>query len=151
MKSIFSNAGTWSSQCWSHDTDSDGTEIIWESTANGVGNFFHEQWKQAEKGLSEFMPIFVPWYWQTEYRKKITDDFILNDEELKITKQYNLDLGQMCWRRKKIAELTTDGTDGIKAFKQEYPMNAAEAFQFSGGDGLITAERSPICRRVTNF
>ena len=28
----------------------------------------------------------------------------------------------------KIAELTTDGVNGDKAFKQEYPMNAAEAF-----------------------
>jgi hypothetical protein len=27
--------------------DADGTEVIWESTANGVGNFFHEQWKLA--------------------------------------------------------------------------------------------------------
>ncbi len=127
--------------------DADGTEIIWESTANGVGNFFHEQWKQAEKGLSEFMPIFVPWYWQTEYRKKIIDDFSLSDEELKIVEQYKLDLEQMCWRRKKIAELTTDGVDGLKAFKQEYPMNAAEAFQFSGGDGLITADQ---CMKARN-
>ena len=46
--------------------DADGTEVIWESTANGVGNFFHEQWKLAEKGLSEFQPIFVPWFWQRE-------------------------------------------------------------------------------------
>ena len=29
--------------------DADGTEVIWESTANGVGNFLHEQWKLAEK------------------------------------------------------------------------------------------------------
>ena len=30
--------------------NSNGTEVIYESTANGVGNFFHEQWKLAESG-----------------------------------------------------------------------------------------------------
>ena len=54
--------------------DADGTEVIFESTANGVGNFFHEQWKLAEKGLSEFEPIFVPWFWQDEYTKKHQKD-----------------------------------------------------------------------------
>jgi len=127
--------------------DADGTEIIWESTANGVGNFFHEQWKQAEKGLSVFMPIFVPWFWQTEYRKK-AEDITLSAEEKKLASQYKLDLNQMYWRRMKIAELTTDGIDGTKAFKQEYPMNAAEAFQFSGGDGLITADQCMKARKA---
>ena len=43
--------------------DASDTEIILESTANGVGNYFHQQWKQAEKGLSDFIAIFIPWYW----------------------------------------------------------------------------------------
>jgi len=128
--------------------DADGTEVIWESTANGVGNFFHEQWKQAEKGLSEFMPIFIPWFWQTEYRKTIPDGFTATIEESKLVSQYPLNPEQIYWRRIKIVELTTDGVDGIKAFKQEYPMNAAEAFQFSGGDGLITADQCMKARKA---
>ena len=120
--------------------DADGTEVIWESTANGVGNFFHEQWKLAEKGLSEFQAIFVPWYWQDEYRKKITDTINITHEEEELKEYYCLDDEQIFWRRMKVAELTTDGIDGEKAFKQEYPMNAAEAFQVSGGDGLISAD-----------
>ena len=120
--------------------DADGTEVIWESTANGVGNFFHEQWKLAEKGLSEFQAIFVPWYWQSEYRKRTPDDFVITQEEQSIKEHYDIDDQQVFWRRMKIAELTTDGVDGSKAFKQEYPMNAAEAFQVSGGDGLIGAD-----------
>lgn len=119
--------------------DADGTEVIYESTANGVGNFFHEQWKLAEKGLSEFQPIFVPWFWQAEYRKLLPEGLTINEAEGELAKVYGLDNEQLYWRRIKIAELTTDGVDGGKAFKQEYPMNAAEAFQVSGGDGLITA------------
>ena len=128
--------------------DADGTEVIYESTANGVGNFFHEQWKLAEKGLSEFQAIFVPWYWQSEYRKKLPDDLVLTREEDELKEFYCLDDEQIFWRRMKVAELTTDGVDGSKAFKQEYPMNAAEAFQVSGGDGLINADTCMKARRT---
>lgn len=128
--------------------DADGTEVIWESTANGVGNFFHEQWKLAEKGLSEFQPIFVPWFWQREYTKLLPDGFKIEPEEENLKEIYGLTDEQMYWRRIKIAELTTDGVDGEKAFKQEYPMNAAEAFQVSGGDGLINADHCMKARQT---
>jgi len=117
--------------------DAPGTEIIYESTANGLNNFFHQQWKLAESGVSEFIAIFVPWFWQDEYRKTLPADFIKTDEEDLLTNQYELDDEQIYWMRHKIVELSADGTDGIKSFRQEYPMNAAEAFQTSGGDGLI--------------
>ena len=127
--------------------DAPGTEVIWESTANGVGNFFHEQWKLAEKGMSEFTAIFVPWFWQAEYRKVLPDDFTPTKQEGELKGQYDLDDEQMFWRRMKVAELTTDGVDGDKAFKQEYPMNAAEAFQVSGGDGLILPDHCMRARK----
>lgn len=127
--------------------DADGTEVIWESTANGVGNFFHEQWKLAEKGLSEFQAIFVPWFWQSEYKKVIPEGTIFSDEEITLSEFYDLTKEQLFWRRMKVAELTTDGVDGNKAFKQEYPMNAAEAFQVSGGDGLIDANACMAARK----
>jgi hypothetical protein len=127
--------------------DGDGTEVIYESTANGVGNFFHEQWKLAEKGLSEFQAIFVPWFWQQEYIKEAPEGFAPTDEEKKLTSAYGVNNNQLQWRRVKIVELTTDGADGTKSFKQEYPMNAAEAFQVSGGDGLINANMCLAARK----
>lgn len=129
--------------------DAEGTEVIFESTANGVGNFFHEQWKLAEKGLSEFESIFVPWFWQEEYTKVVPEGFKATDDELELSSQYNLTNAQLVWRRSKIAELTTDGMDGEKAFKQEYPNNAAEAFQVSGGDGLINPAMCAKARQNT--
>jgi len=120
--------------------DECGTEIVLESTANGVGGFYHEQWKMAEAGLSEYQAIFVPWFWQDEYRKTLPDDFALSKEELELKEHYSLDDEQVYWRRIKIADLSAGGFDGSKAFKQEYPMNAAEAFQVSGGEGLIGAD-----------
>lgn len=38
------------------------TLVAVESTANGVGNWFHREWLRAEKGLSDKTPVFVPWY-----------------------------------------------------------------------------------------
>jgi hypothetical protein len=120
--------------------DADGTEVIYESTANGVGNFFHQQWKAAEMGEGEFIPVFVPWFWQEEYTKEIPKDFETTDEEVKLVHQYEITRQQVYWRRLKIVELAADGSDGERAFKQEYPMNAAEAFQLSGKAGLITSD-----------
>lgn len=117
--------------------DDDGTEIIYESTANGVGNFFHQQWKAAESGESEFIPIFVPWFWQDEYRKPAPNDFQKTEKEEKLSEYYELDNDQLFWRRNKIVELSAGGSDGEIAFMQEYPMNASEAFQVTGGKGLI--------------
>ena len=69
-----------------------------------------------------------------------TLDFILDEDEAKIQQEYELTNEQLYWRRLKIRELSADGLSGEKAFKQEYPMNSAEAFQTSGEDGLITAD-----------
>lgn len=117
--------------------DADETEVIYESTANGVGNFFHQQCIKAMKGETEFQFIFVPWFWQHEYTKRPDDDFETTQEEDELIEQYSLTPKQLVWRRNKILELSTDGMDGLKAFKQEYPCNPLEAFQVTGDDGLI--------------
>ena len=116
--------------------DSD-TEIFIESTANGIGNYFHEQWQLAEAGLSDFIPIFIPWYWQDEYKRDIPPDFSLTNDEMQLADLYHLDYSQLMWRRLKITELSVGGLDGEKAFMQEYPCTPTEAFQTSGEDCLI--------------
>lgn len=110
------------------------TEVIMESTANGIGNFFHKRWQEAETGMSDYEAIFIPWYWQDEYRKPVPEGFTLDDEEEKYQQAYGLDLEQMSWRRAKIIELA----DPL-LFKQEYPATAAEAFQLTGHDSYISA------------
>ena len=108
------------------------TEIILESTANGVGNFFHRKWREAETGQSEYVAIFVPWYWQDEYRIPAGRGFTLDAEEGEYAALYGLEPDQMAWRRVKIAELG----DPL-LFRQEYPASAAEAFQMSGHDSYL--------------
>src|SRR6202171_4268392 len=37
-----------------------GTEVILESTANGMGNLFHETWRGAQDRDNDYIAIFVP-------------------------------------------------------------------------------------------
>ena len=115
--------------------DEIGTEVFKESTANGIGNYFHKEWQDAEAGLSEYIAIFIPWYWSNEYRKEVPVGFTLDTEEQQYKDSYELDMAQMVWRRSKIIELKAP-----LLFKQEYPATAAEAFQVSGADPYIKAE-----------
>lgn len=123
--------------------DEEGTEIFKESTANGVGNYFHKEWQDAESGASEYIAIFVPWYWTKEYRKDLPEGFHLDAEEEAYRAAYGLDMEQMAWRRAKIVELK----DPL-LFKQEYPATAAEAFQVSGVDPYIAPELVLAARKA---
>lgn len=126
--------------------DLPGTEIILESTANGVGGEFHERWQQAEAGIGDYQAIFVPWFWQDEYRREVPDDFQLDDEEQEYFEAHQhrgCSLEHMVWRRAKIAELK----DPL-LFKQEYPATAAEAFQTTGHDSFIKAEAVLRARKM---
>lgn len=130
-----------------------GTEIILESTANGLGNFFHQQWQQAEAGLSDFKAIFVPWFWQEEYERKLEEGFSVTAEEHELKVHYGLSDEQLNWRRYKIIELSVSGQDGYKAFKQEYPCTPQEAFVTTGEDTYIQPDivmraRKSSCEKV---
>jgi hypothetical protein len=127
--------------------DGDGTEIILESTGNGLGNFFHQQWKEAEAEQSEYIAIFIPWFWQLEYSVYVQSDFARTQYEEELAKLYGLSNEQMAWRRLKIKSLGDGCSNGEKAFKQEYPMCSAEAFQTSGEEGLISADIVQKARR----
>lgn len=120
--------------------DLPGTEIILESTANGITGEFYERWQRAEAGIGDFIPIFSPWFWEPGYYREPPEGFTLSTErasgedisEQEYAELHGLSLGQMCWRRAKIAELG-DAT----LFMQEYPATAEEAFQATGHDSFI--------------
>lgn len=113
---------------------SPGTEIILESTANGMGGMFYKMCMEAQAGEGLYRLIFVPWFWQDEYRMTPPVSFKLDEDDLKYQETYGLDMSQMYWRHLKIKEL-----EGVGKFRQEYPANVQEAFQ-SSGNGLIAPE-----------
>lgn len=125
-----------------------GTEVIYESTANGVGNLFHSMWQEAERGKSEFQAIFVPWFWQDEYRLLPAPGFVLNAEEAEYAQLYDLDLPQMMWRRVKLRD---EFRGDVSLFNQEYPATPGLAFQRVAGDPLIPSVLVARARRARDL
>lgn len=120
----------------------DGTEIIMESTANGIGNYFHQRWLEAMHPDSEYQAIFLPWYWQDEYIFN-TENFTQTEEEAELFGMYGdngLTNGHLSWRRKKIAEFSKDYEAGRDRFQVEYPLNATEAFKNSVDRAFINSK-----------
>ena len=49
------------------------TMIVYESTANGTGNFFQREYDAAKRGLSQFEAMFVSWFDIEKYSAPIED------------------------------------------------------------------------------
>ena len=45
---------------------------------------FHQLWRRAETGDSEFMPVFLPWSIDPTYRAKLPDGFTMTAEEAEL-------------------------------------------------------------------
>ena len=105
------------------------TIAIGETTANGVGGYFYEQWKKAKAGETDWTPLFFAWFEDDTYQADIPDGFELTKEESAIQTKHGLTLRQMSWRRDCIKN-KCDGS--VDIFNQEYPATDEEAFLVSG-------------------
>lgn len=112
--------------------DAADTEVILESTANGIGNYFHTQWQKAANGQSDYDPIFMPWFMSPEYQRPVPEKFRLEPEDAEYQAVHGLTLEQMAWRANKLAEL-----EYAWQFRQEYPSTPQEAFEASGEGSFI--------------
>lgn len=108
-----------------------------ESTANGVGGYFYDEWQLAMKGESTFKPLFFAWHQHAEYELPPPDGGldIYDEEETELleifnTKGYPKESWdrKIMWRRAKKKEFRSDP----KKFYQEYPKDDMEAFLASG-------------------
>lgn len=115
------------------------TEVIKESTANGIDNDFYADWKEAKNGKTRYQAIFVPWYWQDEYCIE-DENFKPNDEEKGWLEKFGangLRPGHLNWRRIKLQDFKGDDDQKCRKFRQEYPFTDDEAFLSSITDTFI--------------
>jgi len=129
--------------------DLQNTIVIGESTADGM-NEFYDEWVRAVQGKSDWIPMFIPWYWMDEYSKplenglyslegvKFTSDmskeiFIKDESELQHT--HSLTEEQLNWRRYSIVNKCQGDID---IFNQEYPATWQDAFVVSGSNFFDT-------------
>lgn len=123
--------------------DLPGTEVLLESTANGPGDAFHGIWQQAIAGRGEYRAVFIPWFWQDEYRRR-PEGLELSDDDRLYMEANGLDEAQMAWRANKITELNGD----VGQFRREYPASADEAFEASAEQAFIRPELVQIARKA---
>jgi hypothetical protein len=144
------------------------TMIFKETTANGF-NFAKDDWDKIEAGESDYIGVFIPWYWDDDYTMSVQDGFIVGDPELGIvSKDEHLLIGRMradgvdkenerlTWRRWCIRNNCGNGSDQdrVLKFKQEYPSIPIEAFKASGDcyfdQNVLTKylelKNKPVCR-----
>ena len=127
--------------------DVPGSFICMESTAKGIGNFFHQQYLAAKNKESDLRDVFVPWF-EIEmyaYFKKGSRGEILHDADgLPVSKiedpgQFISTLTDYEWNQWH-AGATLEGIYWYRAYKKgkryndfqmksEFPTTAEEAFQ----------------------
>lgn len=125
------------------------TMIVYESTPNGVGNFFHKEYLAAKKGLSQFEAMFVAWFeieqyelpfeneaQKYEFAKKLfanrRNEEIKSDREEPGTYLWRLwekgaTLEAIHWYVSERSKYTNHGD-----MASEYPSDDIEAFTYSG-------------------
>lgn len=120
----------------------DGTEVILESTANGVGGVFYDMCKAAERGESDYRLIFVPWFIHAEYRRDPPETWEIPEEFREYQDLFQLTLSQLYWAYRKNLDLAVanklDPERITWVFRQEYPATASEAFQTAEQNSFIS-------------
>lgn len=121
-----------------------GTEIILESTANGVGGLFYNLWQAAVRGGGDYQAIFIPWFRHADYASAPPPDWRPPRAFEEYAALHRLTPAQVHWAWAKNTELAAAGGEAGDSltwrFRQEYPATAQEAFQVSGQTSLIRPE-----------
>jgi hypothetical protein len=102
---------------------SPGAELILESTPDGVGGCFYEEWQKA--GETGMVRHFFPWWMERRYRAGAVEAATLTGEERDLMARKCLDLEQIGFRRQIRADFR-----GLA--RQEYAEDEESCFLASG-------------------
>jgi hypothetical protein len=120
----------------------DDADVLRESTANGAGNYWHQEWTLGKGGLSTYKTHFFPWWIEPSYAVEEPDPVRDSDEfeddrplwktdpnaEFRFTEQeqnLNLTPQQIRWRRRMVRKFKN-------RFLQEYAEDDVTCFLISG-------------------
>jgi hypothetical protein len=100
-----------------------GGELVLESTPEGVGGCFYEEWQKADE--TGTVRHFLPWWLEKRYKAAAVTEESLTAEERALMEREGLSLEQMGFRRQIRAEFR-----GMAA--QEFAEDAESCFSASG-------------------
>lgn len=106
----------------------DCSMVVMESTANGAGGFFYEEWLRAVAGESDKAPVFVPWHECGYFCESLTvtphEFFESLDSYERGLWDRGLTLEQIHWYRSRLRE----AGGNRRLVMNEYPLTPDEAF-----------------------
>jgi len=106
--------------------------VVLESTANGVGNYFHTEWLRSERGESDKLTVFVPWHEIEIYQEPVDDAEVLwnsMDAYERDLWERGLTLERISWYHHKRKEYASHAR-----MMAEYPTTPQEAFANTGSN-----------------
>ena len=99
-------------------------DIVLESTPNGAGGLFYDEWQRAEE--TGYVRHFFPWWFDSAYVLEPGPDLLpLTEEEEELVAKHRLTMGQVAWRRKQWASLRRRAV-------QEFAEDSVTCFLASG-------------------
>ncbi len=105
-----------------------GTSVIVESTAKGMGDYFHQMWSLSCEGETGFTPVFIPWFDHPEYEREPIEGETVPDWVKEVEDKFKLPRSRTVWYFDKYKDLGLDRD----ILGQEYPSDATDAFISSG-------------------
>jgi hypothetical protein len=101
-----------------------GGDIVLESTPNGAGGLFYEEWQRSHD--TGYTRHFFPWWFDPSYATDPGANFPpLTDEEAELARIHGLKIEQIAWRRKQWASFR-----GLAV--QEFAEDPVSCFRASG-------------------
>jgi hypothetical protein len=97
-------------------------EIFLESTPNGAGGAFYDEWQHASQ--TGYTRHFYPWWWDPNYRRRV-EIAEFTDQELDLMQKHGLDAAQIAFRREVRANFRNRACE-------EYAENVETCFLASG-------------------
>lgn len=142
------------------------TMIVYESTANGTGNFFEIEYKAAKTGKSQFEAMFIPWFVIEQYsidfdsedaKRQFAESLYMNRNNDNVNSEREEPGKYLYWLWQKGATLEAINwyvTERAKCndhaiMASEYPSDDIEAFVHSGTrvfDKYRVEELKPTCK-----
>ena len=108
-----------------------GAEMILESTPEGAGGCFYEEWQKA--GETGMVRHFFPWWMERRYRGEAAEPGSITAEERELMKRHRLDAEQIAYRRQ-----IRSSFRGLA--RQEYAEDEESCF-LSSGDSVFEKDR----------
>ena len=137
-------------------------EVFAEGTPNGAYGIQYEMYQDAKSGESDWIPVFLPWFWMEEYVIPLLEGEVIepdNELEYKLMQGdgthegFKVSPAQIKWMRWKMKSdcPKTVEMSPLQWFMQEYPHNDIDCFLMSGNAYFVSSYISKMAEFANKY